>query len=104
MSNDTRPEHFKNHIQERGQHVANYLNTLTPYERSLVLSEAQRIWDDRREGRPQPYEADDSVFFLGHWLSQVFTRLSPAAQAYVIEMVQEIDNTERFERLVRSGE
>jgi len=92
---------FNQHIQEKAHHVAGYLNTLTSYERELVLDAAHAIWEKQR-GAEQAAEdeREDALTMITEWLGQVVRRLSPESVVSLVQMFKEIDEDARWERLV----
>lgn len=42
---------FTQDIQDKARQIAALLSTSTPYERSLVLHEAQFLWDEEQAAR-----------------------------------------------------
>lgn len=104
METPSRAENFDNFIHARALNLVNLLQGLTPYERRLVLQEAQALWEEGESSQAQAGEADATVFSSGQWLAGVFIRLSPPARAGLLEVAKRLDEMERFERLVEPEE
>lgn len=88
-------------LKPKATHVANYLNPLTPYERALVLHQAEIIWAERRRGGPDPAEQEsDARLLTGQWLANMVQRLSLDDLDQLIDMAQRLDEgASRFSRL-----
>jgi hypothetical protein len=80
-------------------YIANYLNALTPYERALVLHQAQILWSQRRHKWFDPEEESDTRLIAGQWICNVIQRLSQEHTDMVIALVQELDDQGSIERL-----
>jgi hypothetical protein len=98
---------FTAEIHARAQHVANHLNALTPYERSLVLHEAQAIWDERAANRAgealDQVEADNEateIAATAAWIGARLHTLSPQTRAELVQLIEGLSNDARLERLM----
>jgi hypothetical protein len=96
---------FNQHIREKARRVADYLSTLTPYERALVLDAAQSIWEERRTATLTEQLAEDAredaLTMITEWLGQVVRRLSPESVVSLVQMFKEIDEDARWERIMQ---
>jgi hypothetical protein len=93
-------------LQAKAQHLANHLNALSPFERALVIHEAELLWDERLLKRQSVDEdaaarREDELALCCLYLARAFRELSPPGRQIILELVQEMIEGERIERMLR---
>ena len=97
---------FTHDVQEKAHQIAALLSTSTPYERSLILHEAQAQWDEEQAarlggGRVLESEAREDVAALeAVYVGRLMQNLSPQAREHVVALIEGLSNHARLSRLV----
>jgi hypothetical protein len=96
---------FTEDIKALARQVAQMLAGKTPYERSLMLHQAQEIWDDIREEKLGPEgarqaDADETLMDMtAAWVGAMVQDLPPPSQIEVLQLLRELQKNARFDRL-----
>src|SRR4028118_2201265 len=96
---------FSEDIKTLARQVAQMLAVKTPYERALILHQAQEIWDQMREeklGLEHARRADaDETFtdMTAAWVGAVVQELPPSSRIEVLQLLSELQKNARFDRL-----
>ena len=95
---------FEGRIKMRACEVVDALEGLTPYERALVLHQAEIMWSELETLTPAQLadrEAqDDADAVLAAWMGAVLQRLGPVAAKRLIGLARDLDNEARLERMM----
>ena len=97
-------------ISDKARHVANYLNSLNPFQRALAWHLAEEIWQERAEhraGRPpsQQEEYEAAELDMACWsLALQFLELSEGSREAVKKLASELHQLERLDAMLEPSE
>ena len=92
---------FTDDIQDKARQITALLSRSTPYERSLVLHEAQFLWDEEQVARVLEEEArDDMAALEAAYVGRLLQNLSPQAREHVVAIIEGLSNNARLSRLI----
>ncbi len=96
---------FTEDMRSLARQVAQMLAGKTPYDRALILHQAQEIWDVLREerlGREGALRADEDAMFMdmtAAWVGAVWQELPPSSPVEVLQLLSELKRNAQFDRL-----
>lgn len=97
---------FTQDIRDKVRQIAALLSHSTPYERSLVLHEAQAQWDEEQAARMGinrvlEGEAQDDVAALeAAYVGRLMQNLAPPAREHVVALIEGLSNHARLSWLI----
>jgi hypothetical protein len=96
---------FTEDMRTLAREVAQMLAGKTPYERALILHQAQEVWDTLREerlGREGALQASADDTFMdmtAAWVSAVCQEMPPSSRVDVLQLLSELQKNAQFDRL-----